>query len=313
MGPLAAGAGAAPFPYAGELMAASSALLWACAQIMFARAGPNISAQAMNFGKNVSGLVGFAVFLLITTGVIWPARMSSEGTWFFLAAGFVGLAICDTYLLRCMQAIGPQRMTLILCLAPVGAALAALAPPFSERPGPLAWVGMAVCIVGILIAVRDRPAERITAAAWRRGLRDGLIAAVLQAAAILLSRHAQLQAPGQAVDGATLRMVAGVFGLVAIGLPGMRLLTWGRELARPKVGRTVFVAALIGTFGGILLNQLGLEWTEYTGVASVLNSLMPVYLIPLGYVFLGDRISRRGYLATFVAVGGVVLLVLGGS
>ncbi len=40
----------------------------------------------------------------------------------------------------------------------------------------------------------------------------------------------------------------------------------------------------------------------------MLNSLAPVWLIPLSFVFLGEKPTRRGLVATALALGGVGLL-----
>lgn len=300
----------APFLYAGEACAALSALLWASAGVVFARIHPPVSAAAINLGKNLTACICFAALLLVETGVPLPFDMPREPLFWFVLSGVLGLAICDTFLLRSLLAIGPQRMSLILTMYPVLVAIGAVFPPFSEQPGLLAWAGMAVCLGGIVMAVFEEPKDPRHKANYAQGVRDAVIAAVCQAAGVLAARHGLKLAHVPAHDGATVRMLAGTVGLMVMGLPALRVITWGREMVQRHVGWRLAVAAFFGTFLGIWTNQLGLEWAEHTGVATVLNSLMPVYLIPLSAIFLGARITVRGYVATAVTIAGVVLMTL---
>lgn len=298
----------APFPYAGELAAALSALLWASAGIVFARIHPPISAAAINLGKNVTACICFGALLWIVSGSPIPLDIPREPLLWFIGSGLIGLAVCDTFILSSLLEIGPQRMSLIFTLAPVLVALGALCPPFNEFPALLGWVGMAVCLAGIVMAVLEKPDSLRPGASFGRGVRNAVIGAVCQAAAILMARHGLQLADVEARDGATVRMLAGTLGLMLIGVPGWRVMTWGREMTRRHAGVLIFVAAFFGTFLGIWTNQLALEWATHTGVASVLNSLMPVYLIPLSAIFLGARITRRGVIATLIALAGIAMM-----
>lgn len=306
---------AAPFLHAGELAAALSALLWASAGIVFARIHPPVSAAAINLGKNVSATICFVVLTWCVSGLPLPMDMPRDALFWFVLSGFVGLSVCDTFLLKSLLLIGPQRMSLIFTLAPVVVALVAIGPPFHELPSWLTWVGIATCLFGIVLAILERGDERVERTDARRGIGFALVAAVCQAAAVLMARYAlglgTDDAPVPAQDAATIRMLAGTLGLCVIGLPMLRVVTWGREMTQRHVGWRLFVAAFFGTFLGIWTNQLSLEWATHTGVASVLNSLMPVYLIPLSALFLGTRLTWHGCVATLIAVGGIALMILG--
>ncbi len=300
-----------PFPFAGEVAAALSALLWASAGIVFARLRPTPSPGAINFGKNASSVLCFAVLLCFTVGAPWPAFLPGSALPWFVLSGVIGLTICDTLLLRSLQAIGPQRMSLIFTIAPIVVALVALAPPYSETPSVWGWIGMLVCISGIALAVLERPMrDRAHDARFKRGVRDAVLAAICQAIAVLLARYGIREADVRAEDGALVRLAAGTAGLVVIGLPAGRLIAWQRQLRNPRVFWPIFVAAFFGTFIGIWTNQLSLEWAEHTGIATVLNSLMPIYLIPLSAIFLGERHTARGWTATILAIAGIALMTV---
>lgn len=301
---------AAPFPWAGEAFAALSALLWASAHIVFARIHPPISAPALNLGKNVFSCVFFLATLWIVSGSPIPTGMDTEALLVFSASGFLGLSLCDTLLMRSLLDIGPQRMTLLFLTVPVLVALAATLPPMSEAQPLETWVGMLICIGGIAMAVRRRSTDLADPERFRRGIRTGLLAALLQTIAILLARHGLAGRDAPLLDSAVVRMTAGTLGVMALGIFGGRLARWSGEVRRRDAFWMLMGASFVGTFLGILTNQFGLKWSTHAGVATTLNSLMPIYLLPFSVIFLDERFGKREILATLIAVAGIAWMFL---
>ena len=300
----------APWPAAGEMSAAVSALCWAIATTMFVRLRPPVPANALNLAKNLVGTTCFVGILWGTTGLPWPTDMPTNAVVLFLVSGVIGLSVSDSFLLRSMLVIGPQRASLIFCLAPVLVALGAMLPPLSEFPGALTWAGTVVCIGGIALAIGTPSSVVKTPADLKRGVRDAAIAAVLQAVAVLLAREA-FRSTSDAVGGAALRMIAGTVGLLVFGLVTRQLGGWARLWVAGSNKRYLPAAALIGTFLGIAFNQLGIQWSEHAGVASTLNALTPVYLLPLSAWLLHERFSKRALFATALAIAGIALIAVG--
>lgn len=304
-----------PFPYAGEAAALASSMLWACAFLGFARPGAVVPAGALNLGKNATAALCFALVFTLLAGNPWPQGIQPFPLLLFTLSGLAGLTLCDTLLFRAMQVLGPQRTTVLMLGAVPLTVLASLLPPLSERvPAPLAWLGIAGCVFGVALAATERPSGTLTPAAKRRGLTFGLVAAVLQATGVVLTRWALREQGGQgtldAAAAAALRLYVGTAGLLVLALATRRLGTWTAALAQPRVAPRLALAAFFGTFLGIWGNSAGLTWAVNAGVATTLNQLAPVWLIPLTTLFLGERHGARSWIATLVAVGGVVLIGL---
>lgn len=305
----------APFPYAGEAAALLSSLLWACAFLGFARVGRTVPPGGVNLGKNGVAAVCFAVLLTVWAGSPWPGNVSGEAVLFFVLSGIAGLTLCDSLLFRSMMEIGPQRVTVLMTAAVPLTALAAPLPPWNEPlPALGAWIGMALCLSGVALAATERHPDPVAAARLRRGLIAGLTAAVLQAVGVMLAVHAlNLHADGKptvedAGNGAAIRLYAGAAGLIVLALLGRRLHVWANAWAKPGIWQVLVPCAFFGTFLGIWANQVGLAWAAHAGVATTLNQLAPVWLIPLTTIFLGERHNRRSWMATLLAVAGVVLI-----
>jgi drug/metabolite transporter (DMT)-like permease len=300
----------APFPYAGEACALASSLLWAGAGVVFARVRPHVTPGALNLGKNLAALLLFALLFTVLQGHPWPSGVGARSALLFALSGFVGLTLCDTLFLRALRTIGPQRATLLLAVAPVLVAVAALLPPFEESPSALAWGGMGLCVAGVALSALRRSPEPHRAEEIRRGVRYGLAAAVFQAGGVLLTRLALQGGTADAAAGTSLRLAAGVTGLLVLGAATGRLGRWTGSLRRERAWWPILVAASFGTFLGIWANTAGLEWSAHAGVASTLNSLAPVFLIPLSAAFLAERFDRRAWIATALAVTGIALISL---
>jgi drug/metabolite transporter (DMT)-like permease len=302
--------GTGPFPYAGEVAALASSALWAGAGIVFRRMRGRVAPAGVNFAKNATAALCFTVVLLALHGRPWPVSMPLEAQAWLVLSGLVGLSVCDTFFLRAMMEIGPRRATLLMALAPVLVFAAAVAPPFCEGEAlgrPLTWVGLTLALLGIGLATREVPGDGYDPANARRGVRDGLWAAGLQAAGVLMARHA-LDLGAGPVDGAAVRMVAGSLGILVGGTVLGHVGGWFTSLRAPGTLRTLATAAFFGTFLGIGLNQCGLAWSASTGVATTLNSLAPVWLIPLSTIFLAEHHGARAWLSTVLALAGVALL-----
>jgi drug/metabolite transporter (DMT)-like permease len=299
-----------PFHLAGETAALLSALLWATIGIVFVSMRPAISAAALNLGKNAAATLCFVALLWIVRGSPWPAGLDGEAVIIFAASGVLGLALCDTFLLRSLLGIGPQRTSVIFLLVPVLAALVAMLPPFNEQAPWLTWAGMLVCLAGIALAIKRPPHFVGDPSTYWRGAQDAFLAAGFQTGAVLLARHGLAGAEAPLLESALVRMGAGTSGLLLMGLVGGGLGRWVAELRPRPTWVTVFWASFFGTFLGILTNQAGLKWAVHTGVATTLNSLMPIFLVPLSMVFLGERFGARGVIATLVAVAGVAVMML---
>jgi drug/metabolite transporter (DMT)-like permease len=251
------------------------------------------------------------MMLWVVTGSPIPQGLDLRATLVFCASGFLGLAVCDTFLMRSLLDIGPQRMTLVFLAVPVLTGLAAILPPWSEMPPPMAWAGMLVCLFGITMAVLRHADKAVDPVRFKRGVRNAALAAVFQSAAILLARYGLSVHDAPILDSAVVRMAAGTFGLAFMGLLIGRLGAWTGELRRKKAALMLFAASFFGTFLGILTNQFGVAWAKHTGVATTLNSLMPIYLMPLSMLFLEEKFGKHEVLATVIAVTGIALMMLG--
>jgi drug/metabolite transporter (DMT)-like permease len=306
-------ASSAPFPLAGPLAALASSVLWAGAGIVFRTLRGRVPPLAVNLAKNAIAAVLLAVTVAVVPSLAWPTAFATAPFVLLAISGIVGLTVCDSFFLRSIMEIGPRRATLIALLAPCLVFVGSLLPPlsqFDEVASVRPWAGFLLAVLGVALAATgaapstDEPHDPVRE---RRGVRDALLAAVFQAVGVLLARRA-IELGADPIPGALLRLAAGSVGLVLVGVATGALPAWKASLSVKGILPLLAVTAFFGTFLGIGLNQISLAWSPSTGISTVLNSLAPVWLIPLSFVFLGERPTRRGLVATALALGGVGLL-----
>jgi drug/metabolite transporter (DMT)-like permease len=69
------------------------------------------------------------------------------------------------------------------------------------------------------------------------------------------------------------------------------------------------IAALIGPVIGVSLSLLAVQNTA-VGVASVLTSLSPIFMLPIAHFFFKERLGWQAVAGTLLAMIGVTVLFL---
>ena len=101
---------------------------------------------------------------------------------------------------------------------------------------------------------------------------------------------------------------------VRLPLAGLLLMAtpwgWGAPAMMGRVNRGVL--ARVGLLGAItaassVLFVTGVKLADIA-VAAVLSSTAPLFAIPLGLIFLGERLTARAVFGTLVTVAGLALL-----
>ena len=309
---------------AGLAAAGSAAVLWAAATMLYGRAGQRVGPATLNLVKGVVSCGFFAVtILLLGRPLIGPLRQHGTGALMLAVSGVIGISLGDTALFAAIAWLGPQRALLLTLLAVPATALGGFVFLGESLP-PLALLGMAVTLAGVAWVVAERttgptpePAGDVVVPAAPpprdpkivAGVAAGVVAAMATAGGQLVNRAFVRGGAFDPLWAAAWRLAAAVAAL-AIVLPLLKRL--GR---RPRVRRTpgpfwrfLLPATLMGTFGGIWLQQIAVTRAE-VGLALTLLSTSPVWILPMA-ALTGERVTPRAIVGSLVSIGGVALLVL---
>lgn len=293
----------------GELAALLTSVLWALSAVGFSNATRELGAQVTN--RLRVGLAFGALLLINTVLYAQPIPVAAGwGRWGWLTlSGFLGLALGDAFLFSCYRELGPRLGLLLLSLAPVfGAGLAW--GLFGETLTLGQSVGILITLGGIawVVAAR-REGAGAQAGDGRRGVLFGLLAALCQAAGLVLSK----QAMGDNFPpfAATLiRLLAAVGSLWLGALVQRQVGATVQQVRTHPVGlRWAIFGAFFGPVLGVSASLFAVQQAE-VGVASALMALPPVVMLPISHFFYKEKLTGSAIVGTLVAIGGVVVLLL---
>ncbi|KAA9145109.1 DMT family transporter [Microbacterium lushaniae] len=240
--------------------------------------------QVVLVGQSAGALV------MVVAGLMLPGSpLASDFAWAVVAG--LGSASGSIFLYR---GLARGRMGLVAPISAIGAAvLPVLAgAAFGERPGWLAWVGMAVALPGIWLVARDTSTQR---SAMRGALVDGSLAGV--GFGVLFIALAQISDGAGLVPLAVNQLtgailtVATAAALGQVWRPATGVLGWGSGAGVLGAAGTLAFFAASGTTG--------------LGIAGVLASLYPAVTVLLAAGFLRERVApgqRAGIAVCIVAV-----------
>ncbi|MEO0947994.1 MAG: DMT family transporter [Cyanobacteria bacterium J06641_5] len=307
--------------FKGELAALLAALFWSISATIYARTGTTIPALELNALK---GAIATG-FLLITLAIGNPELpdLPWQPIGLLLISGVIGIGLGDTAFLAALQALGTRRTLLLETIAPPLTAILATVT-LSERLPVVAWGAIALTVAGIFWVISERapqesPQDRRAPIAI--GILWALLAAISQASGVVLTRAALYASAISPLWSALLRLVAGTLCAVILLQIRRQPLTVLAAVAKRsgpaspvqpwRMLGAIALAALLGTYLGIWLQQTALKFTS-AGIAQTLLATSPLFILPLD-ALRGDRPNQRAILGAAIATAGVALLFLAAS
>lgn len=289
-------------PFAGETAALGAALIWAMATMIYARTGSRAPAVFLNLVKG-SIAVGMLALTIAVLGDAVPTLNASQWLW-LAGSGVVGISIGDSAYFSAIKRIGPSQTLLVESLAPPLTGVLALCF-LHEAIGLWAWAGIFLTMTGILWVVTEhRPQGRLSLP----GLGFAGLAALCQAAGMVMSRQVMVSTPITPLWAALVRLAAASLVLWAV-LPlfrpeVLRRRTW-QSLGSARTWGLFTLAVFLGTFLGIWLQQASLKLTS-AAIAQTLISVSPLFALGLARL-MGQKISRRSLAGSIVTLVGIAL------
>jgi drug/metabolite transporter (DMT)-like permease len=304
-------------PLIGETAAIFAAVLWTANAILFSQAGKRIGSVGVNAFRILVAIAFLCVTHIIILGTLIPAANSAQWLWLGIS-GIVGLGIGDFALFAAYVIIGPKRSLLFMALAPVSSVLAGYVI-LNETLGPLALLGIAITLIGIVIVVLEKREDendfKIQEGKKTYGFILGIIAAVGQGVGLVISKYGMVtvaddpKVPLDSLSATMIRMIIGaIFIWVCITVVG-RLPRTVKSLRDKKALKLTSAGAFVGPFLGVWLSMVAITFTE-AGIAMTLMSLMPVVVIPAVWLTHKEKTSGQGILGALIAVVGVAIIFL---
>lgn len=286
-------------PAFGAACALGAALAWSVTSLLARTLMPHYGSVTINAVR--SGIAGtlLVACVVLTDGPGVLVAMSGTTFLVLVVSIVAAIGIGDSVFFESTRAIGLGRAMTIATTYPIGAALMAAAIYGERITTPIA-VGTLLTLGGVALIVSVRPGAR-PERLWF-GVATAVIASVAWAVSTVM-----MKTPLQEIEPLTAQ---------AIRLPLASALLWltpwtrGAAAALRAGGRgpllRIGALSLVTAASSVLF----VASLKYAGVAvgSVLSATAPLFALPLGVIFLGERASLWTVLGALVAVAGIVVL-----
>lgn len=288
----------------GGTAALLSAAAWALSSILFRRLGDEASPSGMNLGKCVIGVLAIGAILIFTGLELLPLR-----DFLYLGlSGLLGIALGDTLFFSSLVNLGPRLALLIGALGPVFTVVMAVVF-LGERPSPVAWAGIAATLAGVnWVLWGSVPKDGDKRGHTLTGIKYGVLSILCNSAGVLLSKVGVSSV--SALEGTFIRFLWGMAGLLFAGLFTGQLKTWLEPFGDRGRVKLLLTAVLVAIFGGFWLLLVALKHIN-ASLAVVLNETAPIFVLPMAYFMMKEKITVRGAVGAVIAVAGVVLIFRG--
>ncbi|MCB9853534.1 MAG: DMT family transporter, partial [Phycisphaerales bacterium] len=254
---------------------------------------------AADFGFDTSSEVG------------WRQTAPASDYYLLIISGFLGIAIADTLLFKCLNLVGVSMFVIVECTySPITLLVAWWV--LAEK---IEWphiVGGILILIAILLTVKARPPADRTRQEIFVGFVLGILYIFLMAIGIVLAKPVFTTDRFPLLEATVLRLIAGTvaLALMAAASPKRRELF---GVFRPtRYWKYTFPGALLGGFLSMVFWIAGFKYTE-TGIAAILNQTSVVFAAVFAVIFLREHISRRKLISIALAFAGVLLVRLGPS
>ena len=295
--------------FLGEMAALATAFFFAITALIFTSTGRAVGSQVTNRMRLL-----FALFYLIVLNLILfrqPLPFSaSSSRWLWLSlSGIIGLSLGDAFLFQSLVSVGTRLGSLLLSLAPIFGSIIAWIF-FGEVLSSLQITGIIFALAGIawVVASHQEPPDT-PHGHTRRGVIFGILAGLGQAVGLVLSKQG-MSGNFSPLQANAIRMLAAVlFIWIWAAFRGEAGTTFQELRGKPRILGLLALGAFVGPVLGVVSSLLAIQYVEI-GIASTLNALTPVIVLPISYFVLKEKVGWQAMVGTFLAIAGVAILFL---
>lgn len=292
----------------GEVLALTTALLWAMGVVLYKKSVGFVPPFALSVFKT---LVGFAL-LVLTTIALGQARavsVPSSHLLTILVSGAIGIGISDTLYFMTLRRLGASRTALVDCLYSPSVIFFSVLM-LGEKLPAMSVAGGLLIMSSVLVSSNKGFEKPIPRGQLWTGCALGAGAMSTVAFAIVLVKPLLGAYPLAWVS--TVRMAGGLAALVLLmPLHPDRSFAW--RVFRPQPGMKWMLA---GTFFGSYLSLMswlaGFKYSK-AGTAALLNQTSTVVIVLLAALVLKEPLTKLKLVSVGLAFAGAVMVLYSGG
>ena len=281
----------------GALCATGSALTWALINLLVRSLSPAFNSVALNALRSTVGSVLIVAWIAAMDGLGGLTNMSGRAVWLLAISVILAVGVGDTIFFESVKWLGLVRAMTMSMIYPLFAALLA-ALLLGEAPTLQVSVGGLLTLAGLILTVRAKGGEVPAHGRFRLGLAAAVVAALAWAVSVILLKPALEEVDAVRSQAIRLPLAAAMLWVTPWAWSAHRPL---REQGRAGLWQ-LFALGTLSAASSILF----VAGVRHAGVAvaTVLSSTAPIFALPLGFFFLGERVAP-------MAVAGIILTIIG--
>ncbi len=281
----------------GALCATGSALTWSLINLLVRTLSPAFNSVALNALRSTVGSVLIVAWIAAMDGLGGLTDMSARAVWLLAISVVLAVGVGDTIFFESVKWLGLVRAMTMSMVYPLFAALLA-ALLLGEAPTLQVSVGGLLTLSGLILTVRAKGGEAPAHGRFRLGLAAALVAALAWAVSVILLKPALEEVDAVRSQAIRLPLAAAMLWATPWAWSTHRPL---REQGRAGLWQ-LFALGTLSAASSILF----VAGVRHAGVAvaTVLSSTAPIFALPLGFFFLGERVAP-------IAVVGIILTIIG--
>lgn len=244
-------------------------------------------------------------------GSPFPTSIELDNLLWLSLSGLFALVLGDTLLFAAFNRLGTRLSMLIITLIPIFSSILAWII-LDQKLSLTQTAGILITLAGIAWVVSERKNGQVSTlgrSAYTQGILLAIGSSLLHAFGNVTARLG-LSGDISPVSGHLFRVaIAMIILLILMLLKGESRRTIQELKASPVTIRYIFIGSIFGPMLGSGLLMFALDNTS-VAIASLLNSLSPVWLLPVGRYFFKENVGVRAVAGSLAAVVGVVVLLM---
>jgi drug/metabolite transporter (DMT)-like permease len=291
----------------GEFFALITALIWAGAVIFFRMAGRTVSPFTLNFFRvTVTSCLFILTMVVLRQPIFGQAPIQD---YLILAfSGIVAIAVSDTLFHKSLNITGAGINAIVDCLYSPFVILFAFVL-IDERLGALQYSGMVLVVAGVVVAAGHRSTGTVTGRKLVIGILWGAAAMATLTFGIVIAKPVLNHSP--VLWATTIRQLASLLAMAPIALLTSKRKEVIKAFTPTRTWKYTIPGTILGSYLALLCWIAGMKYTQ-AGAAAILNQTSTIFILLFATMFLGEKFTPRKLVASILAVGGILMVTLGG-
>ncbi len=290
-------------PSLGALCALGSGFTWTITGLLVRILAPHFNSVTINALRTLLGGALLVAWVTLSGEVAQLAEVSGKSYSLLVLSTVLGFGIGDTVFFESTRSVGLARAMTVSMTYPLIAALMAAA--FLGEPLTLRIAaGSIVTLGGLALIVTRKESDAAREERFWLGVGCAALAAIAWGVGVTLLKPSLREMDATTAQAVRLPLAGALLWLTP----------WARGAAdqvRAGGARVMWRLAGLGAVSAVS-SLMFVAAVKYGGVAvaTVLSSTSPLFAIPLGLLFLKERLSPRALVGAVVTVAGIAVLQL---